>query len=520
MRLEKYRQAIADFNRALEKNSRLRRPYYYRAVSKLSLSDTTAAMSDLSRALETDSTFINAYITRGRVYHQRHHPDKALDDFNQALAISPDNAKARINRSMTYYELDSIRQAMSDLDHVVEKQPSNALAYYNRALLKTRIGAYDEAISDYNQVLKYNPQNILTYFNRGVVRMKTGEYGKAIRDFTMSVKLYPNFAKAYINRSLARKKLEDHKGARQDRLKAQQITRSYRDNQLQKINFADTSENFRRLISLQNSRKLPRHFGNIDQSVEPKGIFSLYLKNNNQQNLRERIRQYLDRDKESPELSYLDRNFLLEVEAPENQSPQFIRDQIRAISDSIDINPGNARFYLKRALLKKQIKNYNGALKDINRISDLQKDHFLVHFIKGNIRNEMITYIRMMGDDSKIMDIQLDGSLIKEPLSREVTFHDYKKVIAHYNKSIQLAPRFVFSYYNRANAKIQNRNFKGAINDYDKAIFLDKDFARAYFNRGLTYIYLQQNTKGCIDISKAGELGMDEAYTVIKLYCQ
>ena len=105
-------------------------------------------------------------------------------------------------------------------------------------------------------------------------------------------------------------------------------------------------------------------------------------------------------------------------------------------------------------------------------------------------------------------------------ITREVTFHDYTRVIEDYNKSVSLEPQFVYSYYNRAKTHIENKNYEAAINDYDKAIFLDDDFAEAYFNRGLTYIYLQQTTRGCIDISKAGELGIDEAYMVIRLYCQ
>ena len=520
MRLEKFQAAIGDFNQALDRNTRSPRAYYYRGVSKLNLKDTTASMQDLSRALQIDSTFANAYITRGRIYQQKKDHRKALNDFNQVLKINPNNSKARINRSMVYYHLDSIQQAMKDLDQVVRNQPSNSLAYYNRALLQTRIGAYDEAVEDYNQVLQYNPQNILTYFNRGIVRMQTGEYGKAIRDFTMAIRYYPNFAKAYINRSIARRKLEDYSGARQDRRRAQQITQSYRNNQLERINFADTSENFRRLISLQGSQNLPRHFGNIDESVEPKNIYSLFYQSGNQQNLVNTINQYLREETSNPEISYLDENFVLEVERPENHSAQFFTDQIAAVSDSIDRYPDSARFYLKRALLRVQIKNYNSALEDMAEVKRLQKDHFMVHFIIGNIRNKMVHYIKMMSDDSRIMDIQLDGKLIEEPLSRDVTFHDYQKVIDDYNQSIQLAPRFVYSYYNRANTRIQNKNYEGAINDYNKAIFLDNEFARAYFNRGLTYIYLQQTTKGCIDISKAGELGMDEAYTVIKLYCQ
>jgi hypothetical protein len=42
----------------------------------------------------------------------------------------------------------------------------------------------------------------------------------------------------------------------------------------------------------------------------------------------------------------------------------------------------------------------------------------------------------------------------------------------------------------------------------------------AYFNRGLVLIYLKDKEKGCIDLSRAGELGIQDAYSVINKYCE
>ena len=44
-------------------------------------------------------------------------------------------------------------------------------------------------------------------------------------------------------------------------------------------------------------------------------------------------------------------------------------------------------------------------------------------------------------------------------------------------------------------------------------------FGDAYFNRGLVQIYLKDKDKGCIDLSRAGELGVEDAYGVISKYC-
>ena len=59
-----------------------------------------------------------------------------------------------------------------------------------------------------------------------------------------------------------------------------------------------------------------------------------------------------------------------------------------------------------------------------------------------------------------------------------------------------------------------------AADDYTKAIELNPHFAEAYYNRGLLQIYMKDTRKGCLDISKAGELGIKEAYKVLKMYSE
>ena len=70
-----------------------------------------------------------------------------------------------------------------------------------------------------------------------------------------------------------------------------------------------------------------------------------------------------------------------------------------------------------------------------------------------------------------------------------------------------------------ANIKVKKKDYLNAVKDYSKAIELEPDFAEAYFNRGLTRIYLEDLEGGAMDLSRAGELGLTEAYNVIKRYC-
>ncbi len=75
------------------------------------------------------------------------------------------------------------------------------------------------------------------------------------------------------------------------------------------------------------------------------------------------------------------------------------------------------------------------------------------------------------------------------------------------------------SYFEIGYEKFKQGDLKGAIQDYTKAIELNPQYAEVYHNRGLTKLYLGQKDSGCLDLSKAGELGYYEAYDAIKEYC-
>jgi len=96
---------------------------------------------------------------------------------------------------------------------------------------------------------------------------------------------------------------------------------------------------------------------------------------------------------------------------------------------------------------------------------------------------------------------------------------DYSQILADYTRAIEINPDLAFAYYNRANLKVKAKNYDGALFDYERAIKLEHDFADAYYNMALILIYQNDFSKACLALSKAGELGLQKAYLVIKRYC-
>lgn len=93
---------------------------------------------------------------------------------------------------------------------------------------------------------------------------------------------------------------------------------------------------------------------------------------------------------------------------------------------------------------------------------------------------------------------------------------EYDLIVKNYSKVIELNPEFVYAYYNRAEIRYKQNDFRAAILDYNEAIRRDPQFAEAYYNRGLARFQIKDKDRALDDMRKAGELGVIEAYSIIK----
>jgi tetratricopeptide (TPR) repeat protein len=96
---------------------------------------------------------------------------------------------------------------------------------------------------------------------------------------------------------------------------------------------------------------------------------------------------------------------------------------------------------------------------------------------------------------------------------------EYLASINELNQSISNNPMNDSSYYFRASNKYKLQDYRGSIEDFNKTIEINPSFKDAYYFRGLLKILIKDKNAGCLDLSKAGELGYEDAYTVIKKYC-
>jgi tetratricopeptide (TPR) repeat protein len=115
--------AVADFNRAIERNPKDDAAYYNRAQAKRLKKDAAGAIADYTRAIELGSTNPAAYNNRGNARAEINDRDGAIADYTRAIELKPDYARAYYNRAVVKKEKGDATAAAADFKRAQELDP-------------------------------------------------------------------------------------------------------------------------------------------------------------------------------------------------------------------------------------------------------------------------------------------------------------------------------------------------------------------------------------------------------------
>ena len=170
----------------------------------------------------------------------------------------------------------------------------------------------------------------------------------------------------------------------------------------------------------------------------------------------------------------------------------------------------------ERAVTQSLIKQYTNAVNTFSSAIELNPSNPFLYLNRSTTRAEMIDFISSI--DNSYQRITIDSDPANRLNNNSKRTYSYDEAVADLNKAVKLFPDFAYAYYNRANLLALSGSLPEAFEDYTKAISLNPAFAEAYYNRGIIQLFMKDTRKGCLDLSKAGELGITEAYEVLKRY--
>lgn len=529
---QQFEKAVEDFSRYLRSTPADVNALTNRGTCYLYLKDTTRAYADFNRAVEINPYEADGYVRRGLLEVAQNKNEEGIRDLTEALSIDSTQSVAYFYRAYAYVNESQPIRALADFDKAIEYDSTNSVTYFNRAILRSQIGDYNRAIEDYDRVALYNPGNVLVFYNRASVKIQVGDYRGAIADYTRAIELYPDFANAYLYRSQLKAALRDFRGSEADRRIAETKINEYRRKLSDSTftSFADTSRQFDKLLSFDadfGNNELRSMRGDVRRDVRLMPVFRISFVARdtavvyNPRNYRNaRLDGYLaelaatETGKSAEGAGY---RFDLKGMSAASVVPE---DRIEAW-DAANGAPVSWEDNFLKGITQTLLRQYASALSYYRRAARVADDNPLIYLNRGAAQAEMIEFIASLEGNNVMQQISIhtDDPAARLLQTQARRTYDYSEAIADTRRAAQLMPELPQIYYNLGNMLCLSGDLPGAFEQYTKAIERFPYFAEAYYNRGLVQIFMQDTQKGCLDLSKAGELGLDEAYEVLKRYC-
>jgi tetratricopeptide (TPR) repeat protein len=110
------------------------------------------ALQDFNRAVELDPKLDWATASRGETYRLMERYEEALQDFNRAIELNPKYDWAIASRGLTYLFMKRYEEALQDFNRAIELDPDDWW-FYNRAITHKVMGQLEQAQTDLNQAL-------------------------------------------------------------------------------------------------------------------------------------------------------------------------------------------------------------------------------------------------------------------------------------------------------------------------------------------------------------------------------
>ena len=481
--------------------------YTMKAQVALERKDSVNAEAWLDRALALDEYDGNAWATKSMFFIQRQDYASADTALTKAISQKPRNAGLYINRALARYQLDDYRGAMSDYDHAIDIDPANYVAHLNRGLLRAQVNDINHAIEDFNYVLKVDPENTLLIYNRALLLDKIGDYRGAIRDISTVIREYPQFWAGYMQRAAIRRKVGDVYGAERDEfavLKAEMAVRTgtYRPTHksIRKKSSVNIDE-YDQLVE-EDDRQEEHYLSEIRGKVQNRQAELKCMEDY-------RMGFYRSDDEASQYVPYsllldrLNRKYRME-------QPVILYSMEQQVDTMLQ------KLHLER--IPADISQGNGiqAALDYYQVRDLHNSYLTVDsmIVYGNTTEANDALLYFLRAQVRIAQINVQQNTM-EPREVRLGFinacHDLKT-------ASRLAPDFAYSAYNMGNILVRMTEYNDAVAAYTEAIRQDPKMPEAYYNRGVAYILQKDIDKGLADLSQAGELGLYQAYSLIKKY--
>lgn len=126
-----YDRSITRFSAALDIDSRFKPALKSRGAAYLKINKLRDAIADFDRLIEMDPDNARAYHLRGLAYEKKGDLDRALGDFNRSIDHNPEYGAAYFSRATLHNKMGDTEQATADMKMVTHLTEVNIETFAN-----------------------------------------------------------------------------------------------------------------------------------------------------------------------------------------------------------------------------------------------------------------------------------------------------------------------------------------------------------------------------------------------------
>lgn len=541
-----YALSIQYFSQVISAKPHLYEPYFFRGLAKFYLEDYTGAETDCTQSILLNPYYVNSYEVRGLSRINLKDFAGAAMDYEEAIRLDDSNKSIWHNLVLCYLEVDSLTQADSALVRFITKWPKHADGYLLKAealLKETDTIAAEQYADKALEVDKYNPQ-ALSF--KAAMLMKREEYEDAETTLNEAIRLQPKNAHSIINRALCRFQQNNYRGAMTDYDLALDIDPT---------NFVGHYNRGLLRASVGEDNKAIEDFDFILER-DPDDIMTLFNRArlyDQTGNYQAAIRDYTKVIEEFPKFLYgyqlraAARRKIGDIRGAMKDEEHILRENVahrygystptnsqkNRTRKKSQIDPNDFQQLVEEDNTKEYEDEFRGKIQ--NKASEIKLQPLIVlnndentadervlndYTIEAyNISKQVISNFQqgidycMLADEERLSALNAKDSKEVKPTTN---MQYITQAAAAFRKCIDQAPQFAEAYYNYAYTLALQGKSAEAIETLNKAISKKPSFALAYFNRGILHLFAENHQAAESDLSKAGELGVYQAYSIIK----
>lgn len=193
------------------------------------------------------------------------------------------------------------------------------------------------------------------------------------------------------------------------------------------------------------------------------------------------------------------------------------RDSLTLWNHCLQVTPMEAKAYINRGNVFKNMKEYHRAIGDYDKGIEIDPQSEEGYFNRGLVLAQLREFSKAISDYNKA--IEIDPRDEDTYINRGNVFKDmkeYHRAITDYDKALEINPQYAEAFYNKGVVFAQLKEYRKAIRTFSKAIEINSRFADAYYNRGLVLGELKEYSKALEDFSKALEINPKASHVYIR----